>query len=254
MSNPTQFGLFPSSVPRIAVPNPHRKKPSLSRGLTIAERLNKPAHTEAVLIRVNGGATPVSQAQEKDAHSRNSSAEVEHPTLPSSPIDGNTSQQLSRVPPTPPATQQNFSRPTLNVTPNLPPAPPPRSMSASVVEGHPSTADPSSPIIPMRSMFPTYNPSLPLARQSYYPQRTTSLPRTLFQREEYRQRAATPSHVDVAVGGLKTAPASVVDFPFRDMPRTPRFSSYRELPKLWEATNGQEASAAQDSFDLEMAR
>lgn len=250
MSHPSHFGLFPPSVPRIAVPNPHSKKPSLSKGLAIAEHMPMPAQPAAVVIQINGA---VPQEQEKDVHSRSSSAEAEHATVPASPIDGNRSHQLQQVPPTPPPSQQNFSRPTLSVTPNLPPAPPPRPMSNSMVKGQYGLAEPTSPIVPMRSMFPTYNPSLPLARQSYHPQRTTSLPRQLYKRDEYKPRASTPSQLDDATGGLRTAPASVIDFP-RDMPRAQRFSSLRDLPKLWEATNGQEPSAVHESFDLQMAR
>jgi hypothetical protein len=250
MSHPSHFGLFPPTVPRIAVPNPHSKKPSLSRGFASAEHMPMPAQPAAVVIQING---TVTQEQEKDVHSRSSSAEAEHATVPASPIDGNRSHQLQRVPSTPPAFKQNFSRPTLSVTPNLPPAPPPRAMSTSMVKGQYGSAEPGSPVVPMRSMFPTYNPSLPLGRQSYHPQRTTSLPRQLFQRDEYKPRSSTPSQLDDATGGLRTAPASVIDFP-RDMPRAQRYSSLRDLPKLWEATNGQEPSAVHESFDLQMAR
>jgi hypothetical protein len=241
MSSNTHFGLFPPSVPRIALPNPHIKKPSLSRGMTIAERLTKPAHTESVVIQINGDDLPQSQ----DVHSRSSSAEVEGATLPASPIDGNTSHQGL------PAQQQNFSRPSLTVSPNLPP-PPPRPVSTQTVDGQ-GPPDLISPVVPMRSMFPTYNPSLPLGRQSYYPQRTTSLPRQLLQRQDYKTRSSTPSQFDEAVDGPKTAPSSIIDFP-REMPRGNRYTTYRELPKLWEATNGQEPESVHESFDLEMAR
>lgn len=244
----SHFGLFPPSVPRIAVPNPHSKKPSLSRGIVVADHMPMPAQPAAVVIQINGAVQ-----QEKDVHSRSSSADVEHATVPASPIDGDRSHQIQRVPSTPPAYQPNFSRPTLTVTPNLLPAPPPRPMSASLVKGQHGSAEPTSPVVPMRSMFPTYNPSLPLGRQSYYPQRTTSLPRQLYQRDEYKPRASTPSQLDDATGGLRTAPASIIDFP-RDMPRAQRFSSLRDLPKLWEATNGQEPSAVHESFDLQMSR
>lgn len=248
MSHPSHFGLFPPTVPRIALPNPHSKKPSLSRALVIAEHSPRPALPEAVVIQING-VVP----QERDVHSRSSSADVEHATFPSSPIDGIRLHELQHVASTPPAYQQNFSRPTLTVLPNLLPAPPPRPMSATMANGQQGSAEPTSPVVPIRSIFPTYNPSLPLAKQSYHPQRTTSLPRQLYQRDEYRTRASTPSQLDDATGGLRTAPASIVDFP-RDLPRAVKFSNARELPKLWEATNGQDPSVVHDSFDLQMAR
>ena len=71
-------------------------------------------------------------------------------------------------------------------------------------------------------------------------------------REEYRNSLLTP--IDRAVG-VRTAPASVLNFPADIMSISEsQFSSHKELEKLWEATHGTEPSSLIKSFDLEMAR
>jgi hypothetical protein len=144
-----------------------------------------------------------------------------------------------------------------------PPPPPPAasvsvcSASPTLVRGSstPSQSPANSPIVPMRSMFPTYNPSLPLNQQPYYPQRRTSLQGQSASRQEYSPRLASPSQLDEVLGGAKTAPSSILDFPMDDVaiPK-PQFSSAQELDRLWEATNGQEPDAVLPGFDLQMSR
>lgn len=151
---------------------------------------------------------------------------------------------------------------TSSVRSSLPPPPPPPPVSScsvlpTLVESHstPSQSQPNSPIVPMRSMFPTYNPNLPLSQQQYYPQRQTSLRGQAASREEYSPRLASPSQLDEVLGGAKTAPSSVLDFPMDDLAiKATQFSSNQELDRLWKATNGQEPDAALQAFDLQMSR
>lgn len=106
-------------------------------------------------------------------------------------------------------------------------------------------------------MFPTYNPSVPLNQQSYfpqrsYPQRASSLSPSNFSRQDYRNTLATP--IDRQLG-RQTRPPSVVNFNDSiSVSEVPRFSSHRELEKLWEASHGTEPSSLIKSFDLEMSR
>ncbi|EXJ87805.1 hypothetical protein A1O1_04732 [Capronia coronata CBS 617.96] len=115
-----------------------------------------------------------------------------------------------------------------------------------------------SPIVPIRSMFPTYDPSLPLPQQAYGPHRP--LPARLsgmpglrpLSRDDYRSSLSTP----FAMTTQRTAPASVLSFPSDVMSVNigPRISTQRELEKLWDASHGTEPGCAIRTFDLEMAR
>lgn len=120
-----------------------------------------------------------------------------------------------------------------------------------------SPTSPHSPIA-IRSIFPTYDPAVPLNKQQYFPQRAVTSadpPRQLVSRESYNARATTPSNLDEIVGGLKTAPASVVNFPANfTMPEEPEFSTTEELLRLWAATNGPGDEPILGSFKLQMAR
>lgn len=105
-------------------------------------------------------------------------------------------------------------------------------------------------------MFPTYNPNLPLSQQQYYPQRQACLQGQVASREEYSPNLTSPSVLDKVLGGAKTAPSSVLDFPMDDIVinKNPQFSSTRELETLWDATNGHEPDSTLTGFDLQMSR
>jgi hypothetical protein len=143
---------------------------------------------------------------------------------------------------------------------SLPPPPPAivsiRSNSPALVRSNSlSSQSPRSPFVPMRSMFPTYNPTIPLSQQPYYPQREASLPGQASSREDYSPHLTSPSQLDEVLGGAKTAPSSIIDFPMDDPAiKGPTFSSVQELDRLWEATNGQEPDAVISDFDLQMSR
>ena len=104
-------------------------------------------------------------------------------------------------------------------------------------------------------MFPTYNPSLRLSQQQYYPQRATDVLRENVSRDDYIP-SRSPSRLDEALGGPRTAPASIVNFPLDVLAvKEPQFSSVAELEKLWAATNGaQEPGTLIGDFDLRMSR
>ena len=235
------FSLFPRAVPKLATPSPHRRNPSLHTVKTLhglREDDDEPLP--------NGGAIPL---QDQPSRSRTPSPEnIGVAVTTASPIDGTTPS----------------NRPEAAACPTPPPPPPPpktytpdepvsgRSGSATVVhDGH------ASPVVPIRSMFPTYNPSIPLNQQHYYPQRyypkrASSLSPSNFSRQDYRNTLATP--IDRQLGS-RTRPPSVVNFNNSiSIAEVPRFSSHRELEKLWEASHGTEPSSLIKSFDLEMSR
>lgn len=110
---------------------------------------------------------------------------------------------------------------------------------------------------PMRSMFPQYNPSVPLHQQSYFPQGAAiaRAPPMAMTRDEYSPRVVSPSPSDALTGGPKTAPSSVIDFPIDDTEYPGRFiSSLTDLSLLWKATNGEGLDTPIEAFDLQMSR
>jgi hypothetical protein len=96
--------------------------------------------------------------------------------------------------------------------------------------------------IPMRSMFPVYNPTVPLPRQEYKPTQAspTHLPRTQISRSPYSPTFYVP-HGNIAADGSKSPPAK------------PFFTPSTLLDNLWVACNGQEEPAVQ-IYTLRMHR
>ncbi|KAI4633331.1 hypothetical protein J4E80_000696 [Alternaria sp. BMP 0032] len=97
--------------------------------------------------------------------------------------------------------------------------------------------------IPMRSMFPVYDPTVPLGRQPYQPTQAspTQIPRTQISRSPYSSESYIP-HNNVRSSG-STAPP----------PPKPFFTPSNLLDNLWLATNGQEQPSVQ-MYTLRMHR
>lgn len=106
--------------------------------------------------------------------------------------------------------------------------------------------------VPMNSIFPRYNFSLPLSQQKYYPKSSNDSPRARVKPKELT--LSPPPPIDQALGP-KTVPASVMDFPTGALD-TPdiRYSTPTELKDLWEAANGQRPRDLTGSFKLRMIR
>ena len=251
------FEFFPPppipSVPTIALPNPHNRQPSLNKNIVLTAE--HPARADSgISITAPGGkdAAPNSRNDSLDSCTSQDSSRI---ALPSSPLD--TYSRTSTPQPPPPAvvSQSASSR---RYTPgdglSEHSAATALSGTGTLVQGDGNAAKSISPI-PLRSMFPVYNPQVPLSQQSYYPQRQTSLQTRLQPRLDYGSRVGTPSQCDLVTGGLRTAPASIYNSPMdvSSIPDT-SFSSPRELEKLWVASHGMEANPDVGSFNLEMAR
>lgn len=120
----------------------------------------------------------------------------------------------------------------------------------------PLATDPS-PIVPIRSMFPTYNPSATLQHPNHVPKRPNAaqLASSLSfgaSRDDYRTSLAVP----MLSQGPKSTPGSVFNFPMDTLSvnGSTRISNHRELEKLWQASHGAEPEAKISTFELEMAR
>lgn len=109
----------------------------------------------------------------------------------------------------------------------------------------------------MKSIFPRYNPNLPLSQQQYYPQNigSSDLRRQAISRNQDRLSLSPPPEIDKLLGP-KTVPASVMNFPANalDPVDTIQYSSAEALESLWEAANGQRLENVLGTFNLRMAR
>ena len=242
--------LFPRGVPTIARPDPRNRRPSLHEVEVWKPDIpDEPLPTTKPTVAQE----PVQRKASPPTYARTRSPSLDDyigvAITTSSPLDGSTPSQ--RLPP-PPSKANARARMVPKAVPSSPNPVSSRSGSPTLVQDQPT----KSPVVPIRSMFPTYNPTVPLNQQSYYPQRPfparmSSIARNL-PRQEYRSSLSTP--IDRAMG-VRTAPASVLNFPPDVMSISePQYSSHRELEKLWEASHGMEPSNLLKTFDLEMSR
>lgn len=115
---------------------------------------------------------------------------------------------------------------------------------------------PVSPGKPINSMFPQYNPNLPLNKQAYFPQNrdsnNISQGSTNSASGAYREMQVPPE-VD-AVHGPKTVPASVFNFPSGALSPRVQYSTAEDLVTLWESANGQELRETLGTFNLRAER
>jgi hypothetical protein len=234
MAAPAQFQLFPPPSPKNKPQvNPFRKagkrQPTKPQAVSpIVNELKYSGQTEAVIVQIIEDTSVLAppKARTIDTKLVELSPRVEeHNSIKSSPI------------------AQSF-----------------KPGSASLVQINARGAQPKSPqspVIAMRSMFPRFDPNLPLKEQQYQPHRTgsTHLPRKAVSREEYSPSVSSPSNRDNALGGPKSVPASVLNFPSDAMAPPPaQFSSAEELERLWDATNGQDSHAFLGLFNLRMGK
>ncbi|KAI9778863.1 MAG: hypothetical protein M1839_007826 [Geoglossum umbratile] len=102
---------------------------------------------------------------------------------------------------------------------------------------------------PIKSMFPRYDPSLPLSQQQM--NRVARPPRIRSGESLSVNSPDTPGMMST----ISTAPAAMMSFPMGVMGRpTPRYSSLEELVDLREAANGQGTSDMGRTFALRMCR
>lgn len=130
------------------------------------------------------------------------------------------------------------------------------------VSARPRPTVAEAPVI--RSIFPQYDPELPLAEQRYYPTQAspTNIPRAVISKRPYspalsEQRSLpSPRSPRAYVGSPMSAPPTVGSFPAGILDVVKRVAdSTEELRELWKAANGWRVSASEGrSFCLEMTR
>lgn len=223
-------------VPRIALPNPHLRKPSLSSTIAQADSVRNSGMGDIPV--------PVPAIPKEHQHSRSISDEIAigQAVTSYSPIDG--TKQCS----SPSSAAQKYAPKHKTSSPQS------KSNDSGYASG--GSASAKSPVVPIRSMFPVYNPQMTLAQQHYYPQRpmparTNSVASSRYDRPEYPPSTTAWTPIDRALGP-PSAPATIANFPLDTL--TPHLSTQKELADLWEATHGMEPHPKIRSYDLELAR
>jgi len=148
---------------------------------------------------------------------------------------------------------------------------PPSSAPTPVLVEDGSIASPKSETPVMRSMFPRYDPSRPLARQSYYPDMeavpglasamaaagSSSINRS--SNNPYRQQMARRSldPAQASLGSQRPAATEVKESPLRTveyLEQQATHSKPEDLVEIWNISNGQAASEeAADTYSLELS-
>lgn len=137
---------------------------------------------------------------------------------------------------------------------------PQNSSSNSSSSGHntnsttsPQSSQSSVSPVPMRSMFPRFDPKPQLNTQNNDSQRPTDTFKLKANRRP-NLTLTTSSDIDHVLGP-KTVPASVVNFPIGALePEEIRYSSIQELEMLWEAANGQRPQEPCGTVNLRLTR
>ena len=177
-----------------------------------------------------------------------------------------TEEQRPGTPPSPPNIPNVQER-----APSPTDIPLPHSSAPTPTIGEGGVAASPKPETPvMRSMFPRYDPSRPLDRQSYYPHlnsvpglasamATAGSSRTRNSNNPYRQQMARRS-LDLAKPGSDSQRPGIVEVkesPLRTVETAEQqttFSKPEDLVEVWNIANGQAASEeAADTYSLELS-
>jgi hypothetical protein len=118
----------------------------------------------------------------------------------------------------------------------------------------PQSSQSSTSSVPMRSMFPRFDPKVPFNQQVYQPQ-VPAVPRPVKStRKPPKLTLSTNTEIDHVLGP-KTVPASVLNFPTGALESEEvKYSSAEELKMLWETANGQRPGDVAGTLNLRMTK
>jgi hypothetical protein len=120
----------------------------------------------------------------------------------------------------------------------------------------PQSSQSSVSPVPMRSMFPQFDPKLPMNQQVYHPQLPdNALPQPPRKtRKPPKLTLTTNTEIDHVLAP-KTVPASVLNFPTGALDSEEvQYSSTEEMKMLWETANGQRPREFVGSLNLRMIK
>ncbi|KAL4931160.1 uncharacterized protein BDV17DRAFT_22034 [Aspergillus undulatus] len=245
MSSNSQFQLFPPPAPQGVPKNPFRRgprKPSIDSQSTtstpLEESRSRATEAKAVVFQV---VEPSSIKLPPQAHVPPLPPRSSTPELRQAPLEeslyssspqverrGGIASELNN-----PSSGPSDQHSEIGLRPVSPPQP-------SV-----------SPVVPIKSIFPQFNPNAPPTQHQYHGRANSfSRPR---RRPEGLKLDITPApEIDRALGP-RTVPADVHDFGMLS-PAETQYSSPEQLKALWDAANGQRADNLSKAFNIRMER
>ena len=235
----------------------------------VVEHSKSPATVKEIVIHVSENS---SNQTKMSAPTRSMTPAASPPTVltersrATSPAASTATQP---PPPPPPLTEKGslLSRPSLPLSRATSPAwtkqPPEKPFSGANLMRSNSEARLNAPI---RSIFPPYNPAVPLAHQNYRPTQgsPTNIPSQYISKEPYSPSlysngspGPTPGNPGSSPGrGCLSAPSAVTTFLAGVLSANPapRYSTKDDLVDLWEAANGQGTVETGKTFLLKINR
>ncbi|KAJ5648006.1 hypothetical protein N7490_004378 [Penicillium lividum] len=244
----SQFQLFPPPSPEVKPKNPFRKglqrpvpKAESGPSIPLNELKVSPNTTESVLFQIieDTQALPPPPPPAHLARSKSPAKSVSSHGSQSARSRSRPDNQSSHTALPSQSSLSNSSGSFRTTT------------SATSPESFESSISP----IPMRSMFPQFDPNQPLDQQSYHPQMPSSAPDSNGKASRRPKLTLSPTSEIDQVLGPKTVPASVLNFPIGVLDsEEARFSSPQELEMLYEAANGQRPENLHGAFNLRLTK
>ncbi|KAI9791306.1 MAG: hypothetical protein M1816_004087 [Peltula sp. TS41687] len=258
MSGP-MLQLFPAPPSEMTRPKRKVSRRNATKPRTLAEQAKtSTTSVKEIVIQVteNGTTETTSRPGSPDVHN------VKDAPRPSSPPIRSLPPPQSRTL-SPALSKERLETSSVATTSLSRAASPALTNAPSVLSGSTtlvrSNSDVSRVAPPMRSMFPQYNPAVPLSQQNYRPTQAspTHIPPAIISKEPYSPSlysAASPGQASAGRGCL-SAPSAITSFPVGVLNNhRPRYSSLEELVDLWEAANGQGTEEMGRMFALKMSR
>lgn len=243
----SQFQLFPPASPVRGSKNPFRngvKKPTVKVGSGSPiplDEVKDSTKTESVLLQIIEDTQPVPPAPPTETAARTMSPASTEASRDSASLRSPRSRnrQVNK--------SNNRASPSQGTLSNSSVSGRTATLAAS-----PQSSQASASPVPMRSMFPQFDPKLPVDKQNYHP----SVPNEASVSKPRRpQLTLSPTSEIDQVLGPKTVPASVLNFPTGVLESEEiRYSSLQELEMLWEAANGQRPQNLFGTFNMQMTR
>lgn len=243
-----QFQLFPPPAPQGVPKNPFRKgtrRPSIDTHSTSLTPLEDPKATgteaKAVVFQVI------------EPHSIKPPPKAHAPAPPP--------RSVTPEPEHAPSTESLYSsspQPGRGGTPTKETNPYPSQGDRGDSEGlGPTQCSPQSyisPIVPIKSMFPQFNPDVPLSQEQYNSDVSNNFSRPRHRPARLRLDITPAPEIDRALGP-NTVPADIHDFPGGILsPAGIQYSDPEQLKALWETANGQKTDSLSKTFNLRMER
>ncbi|KAI1063014.1 hypothetical protein LB507_005758 [Fusarium sp. FIESC RH6] len=262
MSTPTPggFSLFPSPNSSKPPPASRNQTPRPRRSESRERRAGTPSERRAATPQQNM-VPETSQSPEPTSPPRNNGRQTPQ-NRSHTPIEFDPIQPQQQPEPKPVKVQR--PRPTVQIpgradTGNIQG---PTLIRSSSDRSRSSIAKPplggEAPAQPLRSIFPAYNPELPLNQQNYVPQETRppEIPRAVISRQTYHETPAGATPRNPPVRSPVISPMSIQStqppsWPHRGMqqqqepPLIPTVTSNELLKNYWKVANGWQASPSE---------